>query len=245
MKTVHEVAKLAGVSIRTLQHYDVIGLLRPSARSSAGYRLYSDDDLVRLQQVLLFRELEFSLKEIKAIVESPHFDQLRALDQQIELLELKRERLGKLIALAKRLRKEGANTMDFEPFDTSKMDEYAKAAKESWGSTPEWGEYEQKSARRSKEDEVALGGELMALFEPFGRMAAAGEDPASEAAKQQAKAIQDFITEHYYHCSDEVFAQLGQSYGCGGDFTRNINAAAGEGAGEFAARAVEAYIASR
>ena len=97
MRTVHEVSELAHVSVRTLHHYDKIGLLRPSARSEAGYRLYGDKDLARLRQIMLFRELEFSLTDIGAILDSPEFDRDKALDQQIELLELRRERIGNLI----------------------------------------------------------------------------------------------------------------------------------------------------
>ena len=163
MRTVHEVSELTGVSIRTLQHYDNIGLLRPADRTAAGYRLYSDDDLARLQHILLFRELEFPLKDIKRIIDSPGFDQSRALDQQIELLELKRAHIANLIGLARSMRAKGASTMAFEAFDTSKMDEYAAQAKASWGETPEWKEYERKSAGRTKEDERTMGDELLSL----------------------------------------------------------------------------------
>ena len=246
MRTVHEVSAIAGVSIRTLQHYDNIGLLQPAKRSTAGYRLYSEGDLVRLQQILLFRELGFSLKDIRRIVSSSDFEQTRALSMQIELLELKRERLGKLIRLARQLQEEkGAHTVSFEAFDTSKIDEYAEQARAAWGESPAWKEYERKSARRTKDEQAALGADLMALFVPFGRMAAAGKDPASDEAKRQAKRIQDFITEHYYTCTDEIFAQLGKAYGSGGEFTRNIDATAGSGAAEFAAQAVEALVAQR
>ena len=246
MRTVHEVSAIAGVSIRTLQHYDNIGLLQPAERSAAGYRLYSEGDLVRLQQILLFRELGFSLKDIRRIVSSSDFEQARALSMQIELLELKRERLGKLIRLARQLQEEkGAHTVSFEAFDTSKIDEYAEQARAAWGETPAWKEYERKSAGRTKDEQAAIGADLMALFVPFGRMAETGIDPASDEAKNQARRIQDFITEHYYTCTDEIFAQLGKAYGSGGEFTRNIDAAAGKGAAEFAAQAVEALVAQR
>ena len=82
----------------------------------------------------------------------------------------------------------------------------------------------------------------MELFKPFGRMAAEGVDPASPEAVAQARLIQSYITDHFYTCSDEVFLQLGRSYGCGGDFTRNIDATAGNGAGVFAMHAVEAAV---
>lgn len=238
MMTVHEVSALAGVSVRTLQYYDSIGLLSPSERTESGYRLYGEKELERLQQILLFRELEFPLKDIGRIIDSPDFDRERALEQQLELLELKREHIDKLIGLAKGMMAERTDAMDFTAFDTSKMDEYAKQAKESWGHTPEWREYEAKSAGRTAGEEKAMGDELMALFKPFARMAAEGDDPTSEGARTQARAIQSYISEHFYTCSDEVFAQLGQAYGSGGDFTRNINAVAGAGAAEYAAEVI-------
>ena len=91
MMTVHEVSKLTGVSIRTLQYYDTIGLLKPDQYTESGYRLYDDTALERLQQILLFKELEFPLKEIKEIMDAPNFDRSKALEQQIELLTLKKE----------------------------------------------------------------------------------------------------------------------------------------------------------
>ena len=90
MMTVNEVSKLAGVSIRTLQYYDSIGLLKPAEYTESGYRLYDDAAMERLQQILLFRELEFPLKEIKEIVTRPDFDKQKALEQQIELLTMKK-----------------------------------------------------------------------------------------------------------------------------------------------------------
>ena len=100
MMTVNEVSKLAGVSIRTLQYYDKIGLLHPTGYTDAGYRLYDDADLERLQHILLFRELEFPLKDIKMIVNSPDFDRSKALEQQIELLRLKKEHIENLMNFA-------------------------------------------------------------------------------------------------------------------------------------------------
>ena len=143
MMTVHEVSRLAGVSVRTLQYYDQIGLLRPAGYTEAGYRLYDDAALETLQQILLFRELEFPLKEIRQIMESPSFDRSKALDQQIGLLQLRKERLERLIGLAREIKKTGVKPpMDFSAFDTKKLDEYAARAKASWGATPEYREYD-------------------------------------------------------------------------------------------------------
>ena len=241
--TVHEVSELANVSVRTLHHYDDIGLLVPTERSEAGYRLYGEADLMRLHQIMLFRALEFPLADIRRILDSPDYDQGKALEQQIELLEMRREHIGNLIDLARAMKAMGVKCMSFKPFDTSRLDEYAARAKESWGKTPQWAEYEQRWAGRTEQDERDMGERLMGLFVPFGKMAADGADPACEEAQAQVAAIQSFITENAYTCTNEILAHLGRAYGSGGDFTRNINDAAGPGAAEFAAAAVETYCA--
>lgn len=140
MMTVNEVSKLAGVSIRTLQYYDKIGLLHPTGYTDAGYRLYDDADLERLQHILLFRELEFPLKDIKMIVNSPDFDRSKALEQQIELLRLKKEHIENLMNFALGIKLLGVKHMDFKAFDRSKLDEYSRQAKELYGNTPEYKE---------------------------------------------------------------------------------------------------------
>lgn len=143
--TVNDVSKLTGVSIRTLQYYDTIGLLKPNGHTEAGYRLYDDTALERLQQILLFKELEFSLKEIKSMINAPDFDRNKAMEQQIELLMMKKEHLENLIDFARKIKTTGVKNMDFTVFDTKKIDEYAKRAKEQWGQTPEYREYEEKT----------------------------------------------------------------------------------------------------
>ena len=101
MMTVNEVSKLSGVSIRSLHHYDKIGLLPATEVTAAGYRLYDDKALERLQMILLFKELQFPLKEITTILDNPEFDRSKALEQQIKLLELRKEHLENLIDLAR------------------------------------------------------------------------------------------------------------------------------------------------
>ena len=145
MMTVNEVSKLTGVSVRTLQYYDSVGLLKPNAYTESGYRLYDDTALERLQQILLFKELEFSLKDIKKIIDAPNFDREKALQQQIGLLKLKKEHLENLIDFARKINTIGVRKMDFTAFDTKKIDEYAKKAKEQWGNTSEYQEFEERS----------------------------------------------------------------------------------------------------
>ena len=239
MMTVHEVSNLTGVSIRTLQYYDKIGLLHPSDYSGAGYRLYDENDLEKLQQILLFRELEFPLKDIREIINSLDFDREKALRQQIELLTLKRDHINNLITLARSIQLTGGKGMDFAAFDTGKIDEYARQAKESWGVTREYKEFEAKNSNRTLSELKSMGDKLMALIAEFGMMK--DKDPADPAVQEQVKKLQNYITENYYTCTKEILYGLGKMYAGGGVFTKNINAAGGEGTAEYAAEAIEVY----
>lgn len=239
MMTVNEVSKLTGVSIRTLQYYDKIGLLKPTGYTESGYRLYDDTALKMLQQILLFRELEFPLKEIKGIISRPNFDSGRALEQQIALLTMKKEHLDNLINFARGIQLIGVNTMDFSVFDTKKLDEYARQAKEQWGKTDEYKEYEQKAQNRSKAEERMLSESFMQIFVDFGKLK--GTAPNEPDVQEQVRKLQDFITEHFYKCSNEILSELGKMYAGGGEFTININNYAGEGTAEFTAEAIKIY----
>ena len=239
MMTVHEVSKISGVSIRALHHYDNIGLLPATEVTKAGYRLYDEAALERLQHILLFKELEFSLKEIKDILDSPDFDKSKALEQQIHLLELRKEHLQNLIDLAWGIKAIGVEYMSFEAFDTKKIDEYAKQAKASWGNTEAYKEFEQKSAGRSKEKQQSINMKMMDIFVEFGKIK--DQNPDSEEAVLLAKKLQDFITENFYTCTDEILLSLGQMYAGGGDFTVNIDKVGGEGTAVFANKAIQAY----
>ncbi len=242
MKTVSEISRMTGVSIRTLQYYDEIDLLLPTEHTQAGYRLYDDDALEKLQQILLFRELQFPLSEIRRIMNSPDYDRQKALKQQLELLTLRKEHLENLIAFARRLtalEEETMNRTDFSAFDTKKMDEYAAQARKTWGETGTWKEYEQKSKARTKKQEQFLGGGLMRFFVVFGELR--GKDPADAFVQKKVEELQSFITEHFYTCTKPILRSLAQMYTGGGDMTENIDKAGGAGTAEFAAAAIEIY----
>lgn len=239
MMTVKEVSALTGVSIRTLHYYDEIGLLRPSAISPAGYRLYDETALERLYQILLYRELEFPLKEIRQILRSEHFDRNRALDQQIELLTMKKEHLENLILFARGLRLTGGKDLKLNMNDRKKFDEYARRAKEQWANTPAYKEFEQKSKGRTHADQQVISDGLMQIFTKLGTMMhLPPEDPA---VQEQIAKLQSYITAHFYTCTKEILASLGKMYGGGGEFTENIDAAAGAGCGAFAEKAIAVY----
>lgn len=242
MMTVHEVSGLTGVSIRTLQYYDSIGLLAPARVTEAGYRLYDEKSLEKLQQIMLFRELEFPLKDIKRIVNSPGFDREGALKQQIDLLKLKKERLEGLIGLAERSLKKEEKDMSFKEFDTKKLDEYAAKAKEAWGETAAYREYEAKAKGRTGEEDLDLAAKMMKIFEEFGEIKE--KDPSCPESQALVKKLQDFITANYYTCTKEILGGLGQAYAAGGEFTANIDKAGGKGTAEFAAAAIKVFCRS-
>lgn len=164
MKTISQVAKLTGVSVRTLQYYDEIGLLKPSQVTFAGYRLYNKEALETLQQILFFKELDFKLTEIKEIVQNPQFNKHAAYSRQKELLLLKRQRIDNLIALLEKLEK-GEQCMSFKEFDLSKYFEALEQFKEQnsddvikyWGSMESFNQFIEKGkANESKVAELAI-----------------------------------------------------------------------------------------
>lgn len=239
VKTVKEVSKLTGVSIRTLHHYDAIGLLHPASVTEAGYRLYDDEALRRLQTILLFRELQFPLGEIRKILDSPGFDRREALREQIRLLELQREHLDAVIAHARMIQQKGECDMDFSAFDNSKLETYAAQAKEKWGNTDAYREFENKTQGRSAQQMHDKGQELM---EYFVRLGAMRDLPADHDETQAwAAQLQSFITENYYTCTKEILRSLGMMYAGGGEMTENIDAAGGAGTGAFAQQVIEHY----
>ena len=239
MMTVNEVSKLTGVSVRTLHYYDEIGLLTPAVTTEAGYRLYDDTNLERLQQILLFRELAFSLKDIKKMIDSPGFDREKALSDQIRLLTLKKEHFENLIAYAQQIKSKGEYHMDFKAFDNVKIENYKAEAKKRWGGTEAYREYEAKTADYSGEKHKDLARDMMAIFKELGQKT--GKSPADIEVQKLVKKLQDFITVNYYTCTKEILFGLGQIYAAGGEMTDNIDTAGGKGTAEFAARAIAEY----
>ncbi|MCQ2531813.1 MAG: MerR family transcriptional regulator [Saccharofermentans sp.] len=239
MMTVHEVSKIAGVSIRTLQYYDKIGLLHPTGYTDSGYRLYDDTDLDRLKYILLFRELEFPLKDIKNIISSPDFDRNKALEQQIELLKLKKEHIENLMNFALGIKMLGVKYMDFKAFDRSKLDEYSRQAKELYGNTPEYEQMQEKQKNRTEEEEQLLADRFMLLFKEAGDIK--DKDPSSSEAQDVVKRIQAYITENLYNCTDRILLGLGKMYSGGGEFTKNIDECGGEGTAVFLDKAIQIY----
>ena len=239
MKTVKEVSRLTGVSVRTLHHYDAIGLLKPARVTEAGYRLYDDAALGRLQTILLFRELEFPLKEIKRMLDAADFDPLAALADQIRLLQLRREHLDRLIDHAQMIQKTGVMNMDFKAYDTKKLDAYAAEAKQRWGRTDAWRESQEKAKGKSRDAQAAEADGLMDIFRRLGAYRTG--DPAAPEAQALIRELQQYICEHYYNCTNQILMGLGQMYAAGDEMNENIDRAGGAGTGDFARRAIEVF----
>lgn len=241
MMTVNEVSRLSGESERTLRYYDRIGLLKPKAYTESGYRLYDGECLNRLRQIMVYRELEFPLKEIIRLMNKTEDNRREQLHRQTELLKLKRERLDRLIAMAEETEKGGTDGMDFSAFDKTKIEEYAAQAKAQWGTTEAYREYKKKSSKRDENTEKELGEQLMTVLAGFGPMK--DRDPADGEAQKRVETLRGFITEHYYNCTVPILRSLGMMYTTDA-FRENIDAAGGPGTAEFAAKAIEAYCDS-
>lgn len=239
MLTVHEVEKRTGVSVRTLHYYDELGLLTPTKVTDAGYRMYGDEAMERLQLILFFRELEFPLKEIRTILDSPKFDRRAALNDQIQLLRMQRAHLDGLIALAEKEMKGESVMTEFNAFDKKELNEYAEEAKKRWGQTEAYEAYEKKTAKYGKEDFAAANDKLMEAFKAFADIRTG--KPDSKEAFVAVKALQKTITDGFYPCTDEILLGLADMYVADERFKENIDKH-GEGTAAFASAAIKACL---
>lgn len=239
MRTVKDVSKLTGVSVRTLHYYDAIGLLTPTKVTDAGYRMYDDTALSRLQSILLFRELQFSLKEIKEFLDSPDFNQEETIAQQIKLLELQYKHIGELISFAREIQTKGVKTMNFEVFDTNKIEQYKAEVKSKWGNSKAYQEYEQRVVSHSEHNDSKFVNEIMSLFTDLGAMKQL--PPTDKAVQEKIAALQAYINENFYTCSNDILKELGEMYVCDDRFKKNIDRFGGEGTAKFVREAIFVY----
>ena len=233
---INEFAKLTGVSVRTLHYYDEIGLLKPAEVDEwTGYRFYDENSLEKMQQIMFYRELDFSLKSIMEILSSPDYDKQKALDEQKKLLILKKERLEKLISAIDGAKK-GQTTMN--AFDNTEFENYKNEVKEKWGNTEAYKEYSQKSKGYSKDSFNALGEGLERILEEFAICMNSGATPDSKESQNLVEKLQNYITENFYTCTNEILAGLGQMYVADERFKNNIDKHS-VGTAEFVSKAIE------
>lgn len=240
MKTVKEVSRITGASVRTLHHYDAVGLLKPTQVTQAGYRLYDDDAIDRLSLILVYRQLGLSLTEIANILDASDYDRNRVLEQQIQLMQQKVTKLQNRISLANGILVLGVTYMDYDKFDPEKIDEYSTQAKLLYGNTDAYQEFEQKSKGRTPEQEKELGSQVVDFFVRLGQLRPC--EPDSEAAQNWVCQLQSFFTEHFYTCTPQILKGLAESYAGGGSMTENIDKASGSGTGIFAKQVIDVYL---
>ncbi len=240
---IREFAEMTGVSVRTLHYYDEIGLLKPSAVDEQnGYRDYDAECLARMQEILFYRELDFSLKDIAAILAAPDYDKQAALHAQKHLLTLKKERLKRLIAALDDAMK--GESISMNVFDKHELDAqrraYAQEAREKWGSTAAYREHEAKTKGYSAEKWEAVTDGMDALMAEFAACRKNGNAPGSTAAQALVKQWQDYITAHFYTCTKEILAGLGEMYAADERFLENLDRH-GEGTAIFMCEAIRVY----
>ena len=235
---IKEFAEFTGVSVRTLHYYDEIGLLTPAfVDKSTNYRFYNENSLLRMQEILFYRELDFSLKSIKEILSSPNYDKNKALNEQRHLLTLKKERLEKLISVIDGAVK-GENIM--KAFDNCEFEKYKAEVKEKWGQTSAYTEYKTRTKGYSKGKWNALAESMDHIMAEFTVCMKKGEAPDSTEAQNLVKYLQNHITENYYLCTNEILAGLGQMYVGDERFKNNIDKNA-DGTAAFVCKAIEVY----
>lgn len=244
---VKEVADLVGISVRTLHHYDHIGLLSPEETTNAGYRLYSDEDLEILQQILFYRELGFSLKKIKEIIESPSFDREVTLLEQRQMLLQKRRQLDQMIHTINQTiqhTKGEINMSNKEKFAGFNFSEnpYEQEARERWGDKVV-DQSNRKIENMSKEEQKTMEEQMNAIYNKLAILR--HSSPSSDEAQEVIKEWYDFLNNNFnHHYSLKAFKQLGQMYVADERFTKNIDQF-GEGLATFMCDAMAIYADNR
>lgn len=213
--TVQQLASLAGISTRTLHHYDEIGLLKPARIKSNGYRQYEEPELLRLQQILFFRELEFPLEEIRKILDNPRFDMATALADHRKLIELKRKRMDELLRTIdqtlKKITKE--KTMHdqelYSGFSKEEAEAYAKEAKARWGNTEAYKQSQERVKKMSKEQFEQIGKEGDELQKEI--VAHMDQGPDSPVIQALIAKHYDNLR-HFYEPNLELYRGLADGY---------------------------------
>jgi MerR family transcriptional regulator, thiopeptide resistance regulator len=245
---VGEVAALAGVTVRTLHHYDRIGLLSPSGRTTAGYRQYSPADLDRLHQVLLYRELGFPLDEVTTLLDDPDADPEAHLRRQHRLLRDRLERTSAMVAAVEKemeARSMGISLTPeerFEVFGEHDPAQYEAEVSQRWGETDAYAQSKRKTAAYSKDDWVRIKADGADIERRFAEALRSGAAPDSAEAMDVAEEHRQQITRNFYDCPPEMHAGLGRMYVEDERFTAHYEEIA-PGLAQYVSTAVQANAA--
>ncbi|MBB3086772.1 MerR family transcriptional regulator [Geodermatophilus sabuli] len=247
---VGEVAALAGVTVRTLHHYDRIGLLSPSGRTSTGYRQYSPADLDRLHQVLLYRDLGFPLEEVATLVDDPSADPAEHLRRQHRLLQDRLERTRAMVAAVEKEMEARAMGIDLTPQEKFELfgdwlpEEYEAEAEQRWGDTEAWAQSQRRTRAYTKDDWVRVKGEGEDVETRFAAALRAGVPADSEPAMDLAEEHRQQISRNFYDCTLEIHAGLGRMYVEDERFTAHYERIA-PGLAQYVSDAIRANAARR
>ncbi|MGL5087732.1 MAG: MerR family transcriptional regulator, partial [Clostridium sp.] len=244
LKMVNEISKLTGITVRALHYYDEINLLKPSDNSESGYRLYSDEDIESLHQIMFLKEIGFELKQIKGIINNPEFDKRSALEKHKEILILKKKRIENLIQLVDS-KLEGDSNLSFSEFDElsiiAKQKEYYEEVLKRWKNTQEHKEFEEKQYK-SNNQFIDIDKKVRGIF---GEVAECMELPPSCKKVQSLISLwQKYITENYYNCTNEMLQCLALMYVEDERFKFYINSI-GDNLAEYISKAINFYCNSK
>lgn len=239
--TIKEIAQLAGITVRTLHYYDQIGLLKPAVTEDNGYRLYDEQSLKELQQILFFRELDFPLKQIKQIMLSDSYDERKTLSKHKQLLKLKMDRISGLIKLIDDTLE--GEKVSFKEFDMAEIEKhrqkYEEEARQRWGSSDAYKQSEAKTKKYTKEDWQKISEESSEIFEEFA--ACMRDEEGCKSYGELVRLWQAHITKYYYDCTDEILLGLGEMYVLDERFKQNIDKH-GEGLADFIRESIKNTI---
>ena len=246
MYKINEVSKLTGVSIRMLHHYDKIRLLEPSKRTDSNYRMYNDDDIARLYQILLFKELEFPLQEIKQILDDKDFNREEVLKAQRNLIFEKKQRLERILeSIDDTIESLGGNVMSKDNFKAFGYEEvkkhqekYKEETEKRYGKSDAYRESQGKTSKYSKNDWENIMQEAGAIYEELYKLM--DKDPSDEKVQELIQKWRNHITTNFYNCTIEIFRGLALMYVGDERFTKNIDKY-GEGLARFMSDAMNIY----
>jgi MerR family transcriptional regulator, thiopeptide resistance regulator len=251
--TVGRAADAVGATVRALHHYDAIGLVRPSGRTAAGYRLYTEADLDRLRAVLVYRELDVALEEVAVLLEADDAERERVLVAQLALVRARIDRLQQVQAALEREVEAHMSGVRLSQEDkrelfggswTENEQEYAREAEERWGDTDAWQQSQQRTARYGRTEWEAVRTEAVALDARFVDLMRSGEPADGDAARALAEEHREHISRWFYDCPPEVHAALGRMYVADERFTATYEAKA-TGLARYVSTAVQANAAGR
>ena len=246
---VGEVARLARVSVRTLHHYDAIGLLAPARRGESGYRRYGPGELRRLQRILAYRELGFELDDIKAMLDDPRTDELHHLRRQKTLLEARRSRLGEMLRALEKTLEARHMGIDLDPKDMLEVfgdfdpAEHADEAEERWGDTDAYQESRRRTRSYGKEDWLRIRDEAETIEARLAGLLAQGVPADTSLAMDAAEAHRRHLSRWFYDCSTEMHAGLADLYETDPRFRAHYDERA-PGLAHYVAQAIRANAAS-